>query len=281
MKYKEYKELIIRKMPQNPIPGLWQHKEPQSHILGNPSTPKEKAELINKYSLLPGVPRIDYNRLHLHLYAHHLNSSQIMCYNFFRPLMKDTNSKMYKPSKPLIDLIEKEIGDKVDIEKSFCNFEYIKEAKEGRKERTNFDFYLCSGETEVFFEVKYTEEYFSPKCKAKNPQKQYETVYSPLIDKTKNIFIDGTISEKDFNNKYYQLARNAIRACSPKKHVFFVCPKAHKKLISQFDDFSNKHLTDYGKKLVKLITWEDLVDAAKSLSIDMRGFNKRYLSFLQ
>ena len=280
MKYKEYKELILRNMPQNPNPGSCQNKE-YKHILGNPSTPNEKAELINKYSLLPGVPSIDYNRLHLHLYAHHLNSSQIMCYNFFRPLMEETNGEMYKPSKPLIDLIEKEIGEKVDFEKSFCNFEYIEKTKEGKKERTNFDFYLCSGEMEIFFEIKYTEEAFSQKSQAKNPQKQYKTVYRPLIDKAKNIFIGGTISEEDFNNKYYQLARNAIRAYSSNKHVFFVCPKAHKKLISQFETFSDKHLTDYGKNLVKLITWEDLVDAAAHLSIDIEDFNKRYLSFLR
>ena len=76
-------------MPENPIPGLWQQKgQPKTHILGNPSTSEQKAELINKYSLLPNVPSIDCNTIHLHRCAHHLNSSQIMCYNFFRPLVE-------------------------------------------------------------------------------------------------------------------------------------------------------------------------------------------------
>ena len=57
MKYSKFKDFVLENMPKNPIPGLWQHKgELRMHILGNPETPEEKAELINKYSLLPNVP---------------------------------------------------------------------------------------------------------------------------------------------------------------------------------------------------------------------------------
>ena len=81
MNYEEFKKKVIDNMPENPIPGLWQGKgAPRKHILGNPSSPKEQADVINKYSLLPNVPLIDSDTIHLHQYAHHLNSSQIMCF---------------------------------------------------------------------------------------------------------------------------------------------------------------------------------------------------------
>lgn len=105
MKYEEFKKKVIDNMPENPIPGLWQGKgAPRKHILGNPSSPKERADVINKYSLLPNVPLVDGDTIHLHQYAHHLNSSQIMCYNFFRPMIEGFDGTMYHPKDDLIKL---------------------------------------------------------------------------------------------------------------------------------------------------------------------------------
>lgn len=277
MNYTEFKQLVMNNMPENPIPGLWQKKgQPRTHILGNPSTPEEKAELINKYSLLPKVPPIDCHTIHLHQYAHHLNSSQIMCYNFFRPLIKyDDEKKMYRPQKSLLKLIEKILNHKIDSHSAECNFEYI----DDKKEKTNFDFYFRQGDVEVFFEIKYTEEEFSRKSSAKNPHEQYESIYKPMIEKAKDIFIGGAINEKDFNTKYYQLARNAIRAISAEKHAFFVCPENHDKLVQQFNEFKSC-LTEEGTNRVRLITWEDILRKAKKAGIDVTNFKKRYLPWM-
>lgn len=264
-------------MPENPIPGLWQQKgQPRTHILGNASTSEQKAELINKYSLLPNVPSIDCNTIHLHQYAHHLNSSQIMCYNFFRPLIESYDGKMYKPKDSLLNLIGMEIDQEIDTHGAVCNFEYIDDSAEN----TNFDFYFKKEDVEVFFEIKYTEREFSKKSSAKDPHAQYESIYKPMIEKTKELFIGETISEQDFNNEYYQLARNSIRATSADKHVFFVCPKEHEELINQFVEFSDKYLTEKGKERIKLITWEDLVQDAYRLGINVAEFANRYLAFM-
>lgn len=111
MKYKEFKKIVIDNMPENPIPGLWQGKgAPRKHILEKPSSPKERADLINKYSLLPNVPLVDSDTIHLHHCAHHLNSSQIMCYNFFRPMIEGFDGVMYHPKDALIKLLEKKVG---------------------------------------------------------------------------------------------------------------------------------------------------------------------------
>lgn len=278
MKYKEFKQLVIENMPENDNPGLWQQKGvPQKHILGNPSTPKEKAELINKHSLLPNVPSVDCETIHLHQYAHHLNSSQIMCYNFFRPMMEDYNIqiKMYKPTDKLVDLIYRLIGSHEKITGSLCNFEYITKDRE----RTNFDFYYGNEDVEVFFEIKYTEQEFAKSSSAKNPHDQYDKVYKGMIKSAEEIFVGGTISENDFNTKYYQLARNAIRATSSNKYVLFVYPEANENLRNQFKDFSEKCLTMEGKKRVKLLTWETIVQLAHELCIDVTDFMNRYLAF--
>lgn len=275
MKYKEFKKIVIDNMPENPIPGLWQGKgAPRKHILGKPSSPKERADLINKYSLLPNVPLVDSGTIHLHQYAHHLNSSQIMCYNFFRPMIEGFDGTMYHPKDDLIKLFGMEVDEELEHKNAVCNFEYIDKSKDN----TNFDFYFKSNQIEVFCEIKYTEERFKPSS-AKDPHERFESVYKPMIDKAKDIFANGSISESVFNTKYYQLARNAIRATSSGKHVFFICPRSNENLMNQFDQFS-KCLTDEGRKRVKLITWGEIVLDAYRLGIDINAFNNCYLAFL-
>ena len=132
----------------------------------------------------------------------------------------------------------------------------------------------------MYCEIKYTEDKFAESSSAKNPHEQFLCVYKPMIEKAKEIFVDGAISETDFNTMYYQLARNAMRATSPDKHVFFICPKEHEELIQQFKEFSDKCLTDEGKNRVKLITWEDIVQDAYRLGINIEDFNNRYLAFM-
>lgn len=285
MKYSEFKQKVlihmmdvVEHMSEKPEPGLWQGKgEPKVYILGNPNSSKERAEFVNKYALLPRVNQIDYKSFHLHQYAHHLNSSQIMCYNFFRPLMDEFNGKMYKPKEGLAKLVGKEIGENIGSYEAACNFEYVDDSKEN----TNFDFYFKKGEIEVFFEIKYTEEVFAKASSSSNPHEQYEQVYKPMIDEAKGIFKGGTISEELFNTKYYQLGRNAIRATTKNKHVFFVCSKEREDLIKQFEQFTEECLTEEGKLRVRLIYWEELVKEVQSLGINVDDFNKRYLDFLK
>jgi hypothetical protein len=102
-----------------------------------------------------------------------------------------------------------------------------------------------------------------------------------MIEKAKDIFKNGIINENDFNTKYYQLARNAIRAISAEKHVFFVCPKNHDKLVQQFNEFKSC-LTKEGTERVRLITWEKIVKYAEEeeIGIDVTSFKKRYLPWM-
>ena len=199
----------------------------------------------------------------------------VMCYNFFRPMIEGFDGTMYHPKDDLIKLFGMEVDEELEHKNAVCNFEYIDKSKDN----TNFDFYFKSNQIEVFCEIKYTEKGFAKSSRAKDPHERFESVYKPLIDKAKDIFANGSISESVFNTKYYQLARNAIRATSSGKHVFFICPRSNENLMNQFDQFS-KCLTDEGRKRVKLITWGEIVLDAYRLGIDINAFNNRYLAFL-
>ena len=70
---------------------------------------------------------------HLHRYAHHLNSSQLMCYNFFRPYIKRTKER-YCPTPKLVKLLC-DNGIKICLDDNAkCQFEYVNQEQEWEDE---------------------------------------------------------------------------------------------------------------------------------------------------
>lgn len=279
MKYDKFRSTVLEKIVRefdNPDPGLFRGHGPYDHIISNPKDSKDRERIVNEFLLLPDVPKIQgENKLHPD--AHHMNSSQIMCYNFFRPLLKEynKNTKDYKPSDALVDLVGKIMDTPLENKNSSCKFEYI----QPNTDTTNFDFYLKCGDVEVFFEIKYTEKEFAKKKITPESELQYEKVYKPMISKAEHIFKDKTISASDFL-KNFQLLRNAIRAIDNNKYVVFICPRAHDNLVNQYNKFKEQFLSPKGEEHVKLVTWESLLTAAKELHISQGEFCKRYISFL-
>ena len=279
MKYDKFRSIVLEKIVHefdNPEPGLFRGHGPYDHIISNPKDSKDRESIVNEYLLLPDVPKIQ-GEIKLHPDAHHMNSSQIMCYNFFRPLLSeyDKNEKEYKPSDALVDLVGKIIDTPLENKNSSCKFEYI----QPNTDTTNFDFYLKCGDVEVFFEMKYTEKEFAKKKITPESELQYEKVYKPMISKAEHIFKDKVISASDFL-KNFQLLRNAIRAIDNNKYVVFICPRAHDNLVNQYNKFKEQFLSPKGEEHVKLVTWESLLTAAEELSINQGEFCKRYISFL-
>lgn len=278
MKYDKFRSIVLEKIVHefdNPEPGLFRGHGPYDHIISNPNS-TDRERIVNEYLLLPDVPKIQ-GEIKLHPDAHHMNSSQIMCYNFFRPLLSeyDKNEKEYKPSDALVDLVGKIIDTPLENKNSSCKFEYI----QPNTDTTNFDFYLKCGDVEVFFEIKYTEKEFAKKKITPESELQYEKVYKPMISKAEHIFKDKTISASDFL-KNFQLLRNAIRAIDNNKYVVFICPRAHDNLVNQYNKFKEQFLSPKGEEHVKLVTWESLLTAAEELSINQGEFCKRYILFL-
>lgn len=279
MKYDKFRSTVLEKIVRefdNPDPGLFRGHGPYDHIISNPKDSKDRERIVNEYLLLPDVPKIQ-GEIKLHPDAHHMNSSQIMCYNFFRPLLKEynKNKKDYKPSDELVDLVGKIIDTPLENKNSSCKFEYI----QPNTDTTNFDFYLKCSDVEVFFEIKYTEKEFAKKKVTPDSELQYEKVYKPMISKAEHIFKDKTISASDFL-KNFQLLRNAIRAIDNNKYVVFICPRAHDNLVNQYNKFKEQFLSPKGEEHVKLVTWESLLTAAENILISQGEFCKKYISIL-
>lgn len=192
-----------------------------------------------------------------------------MCYNFFRPLIKDKST----PKDVLIKILKKYCTGLNPSKDSKCEFEYVEEYGDG----TNFDFYIENGDISVFCEIKYTEKTFTKKSRCKNPKERYEKVYKPIIMAQK-LWTDD-VSEDAVMNEYYQLFHNASKAKKDKSYVLFICPKDNCSLKKQYDDFRRKFMKE--NDVVQYVFWEDLVDAASKMGEDMSEFETKYFGYRQ
>lgn len=213
----------------------------------------------------------------LHQYAHHLNSSQIMCYNFFRPLIEGIST----PSKKLVELLNS-IGVEMEWNsQAKAIFEYVE-----TNESTNFDFYVISGNTEVFCEIKYTESDFNKKgmVKEKDDNRRYahyHDIYAQMVKECnilkKEIEKDSGF-EKSFMDEHYQLFRNTIRAREKNRYVLFIAPNDREDLKKSYESFRKKYVKD-GIHTVKFVAWEELIRKSRELAIDINEFEKRYFGY--
>ena len=161
------------------------------------------------------------------MYAHHLNSSQMMCMNFFYPLMIEDR----------LDIILKAINNKIKWGKPVALFEYnspmeiAKAAELGKQELfgepTNFDFFITtSNGYRIYFEIKYKEDGFGTPKKENEcyPQKYYDKyeVYKSLIPSCfKDEYKDNA---EDFID-HYQLMRNLIHLQSSNDFIVYLVPE--------------------------------------------------------
>lgn len=129
-----------------PVGGSFRNKT-YGHILDISKSEIEEYNFLSdmKFDLLPEEK--------IHMYAHHLNSSQVLCYNYFRPILNDDRT----PKQELIDILK----DKhIAISKNaICTFEY--KSPNYEEQGTVFDFHIKDEDVEIFFEIKYTEDGFS------------------------------------------------------------------------------------------------------------------------
>ena len=222
---------------------------PYCHILFLENDSK-KLE-VAKQNLLEGVNADLLEKIYedkkLHTEAHHLNSSQLLCYNFFRPLI----------DKGLIAML-KEMGieDIASIEK--CEFEYTDGWDKWRssKDETEFDFHICckrtSGEDiEIFFEVKYTENEFTTKKISESLSKKFDDVYKSRLDKADCLYEKPADAKAFVGN--YQLYRNAIRITDKNKYLVLLYPSGNKNVDEQANTFINGSIKDEYRDNVKII----------------------------
>ena len=230
--------------------------------------------IVKEYNVLKCLKNEDFLiEKELHRYAHHLNSSQLMCYNFFRPYIEVEGDKL-RPNNALIDLLRKYIAIN-QYDDALCQFEYVQQDCEYKGENTNFDFYLKSGDTEVFFEIKYTETEFGKCDNDQKHEEKFNTIYNRLIMGCPAIKKPITYN-KEFC-KSYQLLRNSIRAKDKNKYIIFIYDGNNSYCKKQLNEFIDNYIKDEYKNNIKGITWQDIVEKSESPCKD--EFIKKYLSY--
>ena len=215
------------------------------------------------------------------MYAHHLNSSQMMCMNFFYPLMIEDR----------LDIILKAINSKIKWGKPVALFEFnspmeVGKAAELNKEKlfgepTNFDFFITtSNGYRVYFEIKYTEAEFGAPEKKNNsyPQKYYDKfeVYKALIP---SCFKDEYKANADYFLDHYQLMRNLIHLQSSNDFVVYLVP-GENPIISEAEEIKN--VLNSLQDNCKVVKWEDIITVVENeplLKDYYAEFKKKYLDF--
>lgn len=234
--------------------GTWRGKC-YEHIL----KVKTREDLIWEYNVLPCVQQIDSieGRLlkgsRLHQCAHHLNSSQMLCYNFFRPflLAKDGHAV---PKPELRNLLLQSCGVTVS-ENTGCEFESASDFHD----RTNYDLHIKDTDgTEVFFEIKYTEPGFGSGKNDPNHNKKLKEIYLRRIEQCTAINKKAALVPQTFL-KHYQMFRNSLGITGCNKHAIFIFPKDNSSLKKEAEHFKSAYLTGADAANVHFLTWEEIL----------------------
>lgn len=244
--------------------GVWR-KRKYDHILNS----KE----AYKYNLLPLShgnldEYIHQNGIKLHTDAHHLNSSQIMCLNFFFPLMQDGK----------LEYILHLVSPKTTWNNPKGQFEKISDIDGGQRGATNFDFYIKDENgNQAFFEIKYTEGDFGSAKDDDSHNKKWNSIYRVLIESSP-VLKQRVIDKKEFF-KNYQLVRNIVHVQDLQKdYVVFLVPE--ETLYKKAETFIKKAIKEDALGNVRVIGWKEVLEAVKNdpqLASYYAEFKKKYL----
>lgn len=257
------------------------------------------AEVISKFNVLFG--KDDFERLigKPHKYARHLNSSQVLCYNFFRPMMTIADkSRWGYANEIMVKFVKESIGISIS-EKARCQFEHedaetkkaFKEVAiyKGKGENSQFDFFINDGEIRIYFEIKYTESSFGSwsnhdisEHSIMNHCAYVERGYKGLLDRSpfftqeckdiiRSFKEDEFVNPGNPFNRQYQLFRNALKA-DMTTYTVFIYPDANPGPKREFEAFKS-NLVD-GQNHIIALRWEDLTSYMKS------EFVEKYIKFL-
>jgi hypothetical protein len=248
---KKHLQKYAKVFPIGAIGGCFKGNYGYKHILSYPNSKNNKENKRNKYgvvckyNILEGIDTTLFNIKDMHRFAHHLNSSQVLCYNFFRPLITNDGN----PQNKLIELLNS--WGIIITNDAKCSFEY----NDNKGDSTQFDFHIKCGEIEIFFEIKYTEYGFGKADDDDKHKEKFRNVYQNLLDVQKclkNKPTDCTTFVKD-----YQLYRNALRITGKDKYLILLYPKGNTHADKEAIEFM-KNIEDCYNDNIKRIHWEDI-----------------------
>jgi len=232
--------------------GVCRGKE-YAHIL-----PKEQKykNLINSDYWDAMREKINEDKVKLHQFFHHLNSSQALTINFFVPIIVE--DKFHYIFSALD--VGKEIVKNNKLEKVIKSNEF-----------TNFDFFLEGELNNYFFEVKYTEDRFTSRKIKDSTSDKYNRLYEERLKR-----LAPCITKEDFF-KQYQLWRNLIYATEG--IVVFVFPRFREDLEKAV--LSAKKEMKFHQENVKILYLDDICseiikDGDEKLIKHYTEFQKKY-----
>ena len=230
--------------------GKWTNGNSYDHIL-KIDEGHNQYDVICKYNLLADINPDLFSVPHR--FAHHLTSSQVMCYNFFRPLIYDNG----KPSSELISIL----GDKhISIpNESICEFEATNPI-----DNTSYDMAIGP----VKFEIKFTENGFGKAKTDERHKVKFNNVYHGLIEKCKCLV---NYPDVKIFFSYYQLFRNILHIDDKNKYAVFIFPKDNKQCRREFNEFL-QFIKDDFRENIQVWHWETLLEGKEG-----SDFYKKYL----
>lgn len=255
---------------------MYNSKEVQhTHILplGRGKQKDAIIEAIRKYNVLTDGVELNLNvfpKKELHILAHHLTSSQLLCYNFFSIFLKNEMSanRIINITSELREWVRKSFPDIPFVsEYAKCEFEYKFNDDEG----TSFDFCIMDDNVSILFEIKYTENGFGKAKDDKRHNDKFDAVYKELIKK------QNTVSKKVEPNVFfnsYQLFRNAIRT-SDNVYSVVIYPRDNEICSEEFYNFkSSEWIENENRKRLMNITWEEAF--SNSVLTAHSGLRRKY-----
>ena len=199
---------------------------------------------------------------------YHLNSSQMMAFNYFLPYKN--NNFLEADFDNLSEILSRLIGHKISIK----NFQLEKESDlesiylkddEARKlgGNTTFDIFLtCKDNIDISVEIKYTEYGFG-KSGISNDRhkKKFSLCYERcIIENDIGNYIDERYLTEDFFLKNYQLMRNLIHLYKENQIIIFLYPKQNIKVDNEAKMIKDIIVNSEALDRVKIIYWENLME---------------------
>ncbi|MBR5735833.1 MAG: hypothetical protein IKX60_03455 [Bacteroidales bacterium] len=243
--------------------GIWPgNKSSYPHIVAIPG--KTQIEIVKAIIENDGCEFVPELFPSPHKYAHHLNSSQVVCYEFFKPYVDYIAEKSCTKTKPEVPHLLVKMGFEGAFAQQFfpgfAEFEWIPD----KTENTNFDFYLHSSNSnkKIYFEIKYTEQGFGT-CRNDEEHKiKFDTIYKEMIEKCACLLKKPTVFDEEWR-KNYQLFRNVLRITNnnwENEYVVFLFPKMNKAAKAHFERFKVEYINPAFDEHIKEVFWEDLTD---------------------
>lgn len=225
------------------------------HIL-KAKTKEEKYAAVCKWIERLKVSPDSFKKEKMNQFAHYLNSSQVLCYVFFKYL--EENNLLTK-------FVKDNIGDiGVDANELKCEFEYVPEEypdNYGSHQATNYDCRIFNDTFELLIEVKYTEDKFGTCANDASHEKKFDNCYRNLIENCKVLNADKLEKFKQMR-PFYQLIRNVLQIREGKKrktYCMFLYPKANEGVEKHYDNFHKSGIPNKEyDEFVKNVYWEGL-----------------------